>query len=86
MAISRSPEHRLDSFIGDATEYTRTIDTTEDILALTGQITKFLRRRGSSKSKQWDLPIDKCYLKMSELSSPNLRQISIPSTTDVILV
>jgi phage-related protein len=56
MGISRSPEHRLDSFIGDATAYTRTIDTTEDILALTGQITKFLRHRGSSKSKQWDLP------------------------------
>jgi hypothetical protein len=30
--------------------------------------------------------IDKCYLKMSELSSPNLRRISIPSTTDVVLV
>jgi hypothetical protein len=27
---------------------------------------------------------DKCYLKMSELSSPNPRRISIPSTTDVV--
>jgi hypothetical protein len=26
------PEHQLDSFIGDATAYTRTIDTTEDIV------------------------------------------------------
>jgi hypothetical protein len=29
---------------------------------------------------------DKCYLKMSELSSLNLRRISIPSPTDVVLV
>jgi hypothetical protein len=29
---------------------------------------------------------DKCYLRMSELSSLNLRRISIPSPTDVVLV
>ena len=30
--------------------------------------------------------IDKCYFKMSKLLSPNLCQILIPSTTEVVLV
>jgi hypothetical protein len=43
-------------------------------------------QRPYSVLKKNDEGDDKCYLKMSELSSLNLRRISIPSPTDVVLV
>jgi hypothetical protein len=46
-------------------------------------ITQWQRRNCRHKDTAVD---DKCYLKMSELLSPYLRRILIPSTMDVILV
>jgi hypothetical protein len=46
-----------------------------------------MQARTFGKIEETTAPIiDKCYFKMSKLLSPNLCQILIPSTTEVILV
>jgi hypothetical protein len=44
--IIRTPEHRLDSFIGDATAYNASSNSGEDTIRLAQQIIKVLRSTG----------------------------------------